>query len=305
MRPRLHSAVGPGIVGLRHRPRRVGIRFYPPCQELSDVVARIYVHDNDPSTRDDPRWLIVPDGDIKLIFPIAGAIRCRVGAAERLHRPQCLIVSGMRTEPGHLSFPHGVNAIGVIVRPEAAYRLIPHPHVEIVNLTLDGEDIFGRQARRLCDELMDLPGERDRLAHLQSTLLEWLRRGDDRDRQFEYVVRRLRQHAGRVPVEVLARDANLSRRQLERRFGERAGIGPKRLADILRFHVAYKRIRGSGGGGYASLVQDLYFDQSHFLKAFRRYTGLTPRIYWRTRDYGRLYIPERGQEGWNVAGDAL
>jgi hypothetical protein len=36
----------------------------------------------------------------------------------------------------------------------------------------------------------------------------------------------------------------------------------------------------------------LYFDQSHFLKAFRQYTGVTPRAYSATSDYGFIYIPD-------------
>jgi AraC-like DNA-binding protein len=270
----------------------VAIRFYSPCEELRDVVARIYVHDGEPSTPADPRWLIVPDGDIKLIFPIAGAIRCRIGVSERLHRPQRLIVSGMRTEPGHLSFPDGIDVIGVILRPTAAYRLLPCPHVDLVNSTLDGEDVLGGPARQLCEELMATPGETHRVARLQSRLIEWLRRSGETDRQFEYVVQRLKRHAGRLPIEMLARAANLSRRQLERRFLQRAGVGPKRLAEVFRFHVAYRRMRGRSGRGYARLVQDLYFDQSHFLSAFKRYAGITPHVYWDTRDYGHLYIPD-------------
>jgi transcriptional regulator GlxA family with amidase domain len=63
----------------------------------------------------------------------------------------------MRTQPGGLSFPCGVDAIGVIIRPEAAYRLLAQPHSGITNRTFDGEEIFDAAARRLQDELMDLP----------------------------------------------------------------------------------------------------------------------------------------------------
>jgi hypothetical protein len=45
-------------------------------------------------------------------------IRCQIGTTAHLHRESRLIVSGMRTLPGELSFPDGVNAIGVIIRPE-------------------------------------------------------------------------------------------------------------------------------------------------------------------------------------------
>src|SRR4029450_13940056 len=111
----------------------VGIRFYPPCEELRGIVARIYAHESRPSAPGDPRWLIVPDGDVKLILPFAGAIRCQIGGTQRLHPASRLILQGRRPEPGALSFPNGLDAIGVSIRPEAAYRLLAPPHSGITN----------------------------------------------------------------------------------------------------------------------------------------------------------------------------
>ena len=92
-------------------------------------------------------------------------------------------------------------------------------------------------------------------------------------------------------IEALAESLGWSRRQLERKFLARVGVGPKSLASIFRFHTVYKRIRQSRDGRYGDLVRH-YFDQSHFVKEFKRYSGLTPTTYFRVNDYGRVYIPE-------------
>ena len=39
-------------------------------------------------------------------------------------------------------------------------------------------------------------------------------------------------------------------------------------------------------------VARLQFDQSHFLKAFKQFAGMTPRVYSGIRDYGLVYIPD-------------
>ena len=267
----------------------MGIRFYRPIEALRGIVARLYVHASDATAAADSRWLIVPDGDIKLIFPITGEIRCRIGDRERVHRGGRLILSGMRTVPGQLSFRGAVDAVGVIVRPEAAHRLLTVPHVEIRNRTFDGEEIFGNRALRVQQELVNTPGDDNRIALLQSRLVEWLT--PETDPIFESAVRRLRRSGGMLQINALAAELNCSERQLERKFLLRAGVGPKGLANILRFHADYKRIRRSDPGPYAGAVEG-YFDQSHFLKAFKRYTGLTPTLYFRVNDYGRIYIPD-------------
>ena len=268
------------------------MRFIRPQRELSDVVSRIYAHDVAGAPADAPSWLIVPDGDIKLIFPIRGDIRCTIGTRARRHPASRLIVSGMRTEAGSLAFPEGVDAVGVIIRPEAAYRLFDVPHDELANRTLDGEEVFGAAARRWQEELANLKTHEDRIAALQGRLSEWLRGRERRDAAFEFAVGRLRQCQGHVRVEDVARQIGWSRRHLERRFREYVGVGPKTLASVLRFHAAYKRLRRPGANRHGEAVRDAYFDQSHFLKEFKRFTGMTPRLYTASRDYGRLYIPD-------------
>jgi hypothetical protein len=68
--------------------------------------------------------------------------------------------------------------------------------------------------------------------------------------------------------------------------------GRRNWQNVLRFHAVYKRMRRTAQGHYAALIQDHYFDQSHFLKAFKQYTGVTPRVYSATSDYGFIYIPD-------------
>src|SRR6185436_14338748 len=54
-------------------------------------------------------------------------------------------------------------------------------------------------------------------------------------RLVEAAVARVRATAGRVGVAALAHEAGLSTRQLERRFRERVGLGPKTFARLVRF----------------------------------------------------------------------
>jgi Domain of unknown function (DUF6597) len=184
----------------------MAIRFFQPAEDLRDVIARIYVHDSDACDLAERRWLIVPDGDIKLIFPFSGDIRCTIGDAGRLHGTSRMIVSGMRTLPGYLEFSASLGAVGVIVRPEAAYRLLGVPQHEIANRTLDADEVLGRAMRPWQDRLMDGSKAQERVDRMQAALRDWLKGRDRRDQVLEYAVRRLRRHEGRVRIEELARE---------------------------------------------------------------------------------------------------
>lgn len=253
---------------------------------------RIYVHESSSSELVSQPWLIVPDGEIKVIFPFAGDIRCSIGETERLHRDFRIIVSGMRNEPGWLSFPHGVGAVGVILKPEAAHRLFDFPMHEISNRTFDGEELFGGSARVWQEALANRPRAEERVEQIQIGLLNLLKRRDRSDPLLEHAVGRLRRDEGRVRIEDLARELGWSRRQLDRRFQERIGVGPKSLAGILRFHAVYKLVRSEAARSRNDrFFYDYYYDQSHFLKDFTRYAGRPPRGYRKSSDYGRFYVP--------------
>jgi len=84
------------------------------------------------------------------------------------------------------------------------------------------------------------------------------------------------QSRGSIRVAELAVRNQLSPRQLERLFDEYTGASPKKLADLIRYQYLWREAVSSS----AFDVQDAVFrygyaDQSHLLRHFRRYHGMT------------------------------
>jgi AraC-like DNA-binding protein len=271
----------------------LAIQFFGVRDELRDVVSRIYVHESSEFDTVNSSWLIVPDGEIKLIFPFYGSISCSIGETQRL-RPKRIIVSGMRTIPGYLGFSAGLGAVGVVLRPQSAYRLLNVPMDLLRNRTLEGEELLGARAKRWQEVWLNLPRPVDRVNAIQNALVDLLRSRMWRERQFEHAVQQVKLSEGRIRIEDLAREVGWSRRQLDRQFQERLGVGPKNLARVLRFHAVYKRLRGLKKPNQQGdrVIYDYYYDQSHFLKEFKLFAGSVPRAYQYQSDYGRLYIPD-------------
>jgi transcriptional regulator GlxA family with amidase domain len=73
----------------------------------------------------------------------------------------------------------------------------------------------------------------------------------------------------------------LARRQFERRFKECTGFPPALFQRIARFQRTYRMLED----GTATSLTDIalaggYFDQSHFIREFKRFSGLNPRDYF-------------------------
>ena len=90
---------------------------------------------------------------------------------------------------------------------------------------------------------------------------------------------------GLTTIKQLEKKTGYSKRYLDMLFKNHLGISPKKLATIQRFQHFYKHFEGDNIDIY-----DLYYDQSHFINEFKRYTGLTPHQYSKmNNDFGRHF----------------
>jgi AraC-like DNA-binding protein len=105
--------------------------------------------------------------------------------------------------------------------------------------------------------LGQLPHARDWLISKAITLLESLPEG--------------------VSISSVARHLELSERQLERRFLQRVGVTPKKYMMLHRFERAASQLANTPLSSAA--VESGYYDQSHLIREFRRFTGVTPTQY--------------------------
>jgi transcriptional regulator GlxA family with amidase domain len=77
---------------------------------------------------------------------------------------------------------------------------------------------------------------------------------------------------------LLATGAELSERQLQRRFKAHVGVSPRQLQSVLRFRRVFDAIERTGPPGWveAALAAG-YFDQRQMARDFRRYLGVSAR----------------------------
>ena len=84
-----------------------------------------------------------------------------------------------------------------------------------------------------------------------------------------------------------ARRFEKSNRWLQKRYAEVYGMSFKQIQSNLRFQSAHQVLWQTLGRGQSISLTELaysagYFDQAHFIKDFKRYTGMTPGQYLKT-----------------------
>jgi len=237
-----------------------------PPPELRQYLKRLWVHRVETAPQGDGRRLL-PDGQIDLVW-IAG-----LGVQ----------ISGPRTRYAK----HGLApdlpqmpVLGASFHPGAAPQLLRSSAAALVDDRVSLDAVEPGLASRIDDRLGSAPDARHALAGFADELSRRLRVATMPDPAVLHAVDLLQSGA---TVADAATRAFVSERELQRRFNEHVGYGPKTLQRILRFQRFMRQIavapvdlaRAAAAAGYA--------DQSHLSRETRRLAGLTPRQlrHWR------------------------
>jgi len=89
---------------------------------------------------------------------------------------------------------------------------------------------------------------------------------------------------GRASVEAICANANVSRKHLNQLFQSQLGISPKKYARVVRFASLIDDVAMTNQVNWTVISAKAgYYDQSHFVRDFRTFTGLTPTEFLQSR----------------------
>lgn len=78
-------------------------------------------------------------------------------------------------------------------------------------------------------------------------------------------------------LDKLVKDCNISSRYLQKIFLEKVGVGPKFFMRIVRFQKTLGCLAAPRTNSLTALTYESgYFDQGHFIKEFKEFTGIVP-----------------------------
>lgn len=159
-----------------------------------------------------------------------------------------------------------------------AYRFLNLAMSDIANRCVDLGGLLGpSEAERIADSLQDAEDWPARFDIMDVVLLARLARGRPMSPDVAWALKSLRASHGARSIGALSRDLACSRKTLIQRFHAQVGHSPKAVANILRFEFAVEGIKAANEESWADLaIACGYYDQAHFNRDFRRYSGRTP-----------------------------
>lgn len=177
----------------------------------------------------------------------------------------------------------GLNwVIQIDLTPIGAYRILGMSLQELTNRIAPVDDIIGPMARQLVSNLEATSTWRERFHLVESFLIERLVMSKPEASGMRWAWRQLNDAHGLIPIGPIAVELGWSQRHLIERFHEQIGMSPKKIARQLRFLHTVDLLRERPDRSLAYIAAGAgYFDQAHFAREFREFSGSTPATYRR------------------------
>lgn len=154
------------------------------------------------------------------------------------------------------------------------------PTHELFNLSLSLEHIFDKNTIQEVEEkLAAATTDKQRLRVVEQFFLSQLK-DIETDKLIVEAVRLIYESKGSIRVKELNERLFISASPFEKRFRKVVGTTPKKFASIVRFNTVLAQFDQQ-----KSLTdicyENLFFDQAHFIKDFKQFTGDTPENFKR------------------------
>ncbi|GAB3803200.1 helix-turn-helix domain-containing protein [Humibacter antri] len=219
-----------------------------------------------------PQLRLIPHPALTLILVFDGSISVENEAGQRL-RGSLVLAPGF----GQVLRSAQLQTFGCLqlrLSPPVARAVLGGVAAEIDGV-LELEDLWGRHAAGLIDELAGHTSWASRFALTERWLIERLSAGGPMTPEIAWAWKRVTQSRGTIRIEQLAADLGWSRRRLWERFRSEVGMTPKRATKLVRFDHAVHRL--AVGQPPASVAAEVGFsDQSHLHRDVAAFTGRTP-----------------------------
>lgn len=193
--------------------------------------------------------------------------------------PICLI--GLQTRcNGMLQFTGVYRAFIIHFRASGYHKIFGLSAADTIDRFFPGAALLGTGVWQLYEKLRQARNLREMAVSADAFLLETLKRHDRKNIGVDGICRvslMMYDTASPLAISAYARMAYMSMRNFERNFTSQVGISPKLYCRLMRFSEAMKRKNTQPARTWTSIAHDChYFDQMHFIRECRQFSGLCP-----------------------------
>lgn len=248
-----------------------------PTEKLKSFIREYWmVEDDDPSPT---LQKIIPDGFCEIIFHYGDVYRINLhGDWETQSR---MLFAGQITDHFYLENTGRSGIVGIKLQPAAFYNLFGIEMSQFTNRVVELNSILSNGLLKGTNGIIEKNIDPEKRIELVETwLLDILNQQEIKlTIKIQQALNIIFEQNGMADIENIAEKINYTRRHLEREFKKVVGLTPKFFSRIIRFNYIFQLMKQEDASWISIALDSGHFDQSHFIKNFREFTGEEPSQY--------------------------
>lgn len=181
---------------------------------------------------------------------------------------------------------------GVHFKAGGSFPFLRCPAGEVANRRLTLEDFWGAEARRVEERVYEAKTPDARFAVIEAALLNAAKGALTRHPAVSFALRAFEEMPFAVPLGEVAAHAGMSSRRFIEVFKNEVGITPKLFCRVQRFQAVVDHVQPLADVDWAGIAAHCgYFDQPHFIRDFREFSGFSPTAYLRCKGEHKNHVP--------------
>jgi len=221
---------------------------------------------------------IIPDGFPEMIFHYGDPYLIKLNGPWEIQSPNLL--GGQITNHFFLKSTGIAIVLGIKFKPAALAQLFDISMHELTNKVIALHDIHSLEVKALESSLNEYDNHPQRISAIENFLMNKIHVAGH-DTRVNKAIDKIFESNGMITVARLCQFGGTSERQLERLFKKFIGLSPKFYARVIQFSYIFQVIQGQKEMNGSELgIASGYYDQSHFIKNFKAFTGEDPSRYF-------------------------
>ncbi|UXX78771.1 helix-turn-helix domain-containing protein [Reichenbachiella carrageenanivorans] len=254
-------------------------KTYKPHPNLDALVKCHWILEV-PHNTEATKQRIVPDGCIEMCFILGDDVKRYTSETEYIIQPRSMVF-GQITKPYYIQPTGYVNTFAVRFYPYGFANFISRPISELADKETPLISLFNESsAIELERAIIEAASTQSRIEIIENFLLSKFTDPSVIDNIVQSTIKTLNSTKGNSPINSILKHDLSKRRSLERKFSKQVGISPKQLGKIIRLQAALKSILNNTEEKLTQVAyENKYYDQAHFIKDFKEFTGTNPKEY--------------------------
>lgn len=246
--------------------------IYIPSERLKPYIKQLVVSEN----ANESMYKVFPSTSLVIGFQYRGHLINIINNSE--HTLATAGITGLTDSYKIFKNSAGVGTVLVYFTEVGLAYFSSLPVNELFNQSVSLENLFDKNKIQETEEkLASANSDQQRINVVEHFLLSQLKEIEN-DKLIVAAVRMIYESNGNIRIRELNDKLCISQSPFEKRFRKLVGTSPKKFASIVRFNNILSKIDQT-----KSLTEICYeynyFDQAHFIKDFKKFTGDTPEYF--------------------------